>query len=130
MKNGVTYDYLNGIARLYNVVDNVFVTNIGDQGTVVNQALTFTFPIQITIIAIGVGIDVGLNVLLSKSLWEKGRKKINKIASNGIFLNICICLVFLLFDLLGSKCFISTFKDNKEIIEIGTIYLKYILAYH
>lgn len=112
------------LQALYNVVDSIFVTNMGDKGAIANQALTFAFPIQIIIIAIGVGTGVGLNALLSKSLGENDNEKVNKIAGNGIFLSICIYLVFLLFGLFGSRWFISLFTNNQEILEMGTTYLR------
>ena len=112
------------LQALYNVIDSIFVANMGSTGAIANQALTYAFPIQIMIIAIGVGTGVGLNALLSKSLGEKNKEKVNKIAGNGIFLSICIYLIFLLFGLFGSRWFISLFTNDKEIIEIGTTYLK------
>ena len=109
------------LQALYNVIDSIFVANMGVKGAIANQTLTYAFPIQIMIIAIGVGTGVGLNAILSKSLGENDKEKVNKIAGNGIFLSICIYIVFLLF---GSKWFISLFTSDKEIIEMGTIYLK------
>ncbi len=76
------------------------------------------------IIAIGVGTGVGLNAILSKSLGENDKEKVNKIAGNGIFLSICIYIIFLLFGLFCSEWFISLFTSDKEIIAMGTIYLK------
>lgn len=111
------------LQALYNVVDSVFVTNMEDVGALANEALTYAFPIQILIIAIGVGTGVGLNALLSKSLGEKDKEKVNRVAGNGIFLALVIYAVFLLFGLFGSKAFISLFTDNAEIIEMGTEYL-------
>lgn len=113
------------LQALYNVVDSIFVTNMGAEGAIANQALTIAFPIQILIIAIGVGTGVGLNALLSKSLGEKDTEKANKVAGNGIFLSICIFLVFLLFGVFGSEWFISLFANgNSEVIKMGTTYLK------
>lgn len=113
------------LQALYNVVDSIFVTNMGESGVLANQALTLAFPIQIMIIAIGVGTGVGLNSLLSKSLGENNQEKVNKIAGNGIFLSICIFLVFFLFGALGSKWFISLFAGgNEEVIQMGTTYLQ------
>ncbi len=40
---------------MYNVVDSIFVANMGAEGALANQVLTLAFPIQILIIAIGVG---------------------------------------------------------------------------
>jgi putative MATE family efflux protein len=113
------------LQALYNVVDSIFVTNMGSNGVLANQALTLAFPIQILIIAIGVGTGVGLNALLSKSLGENNREKVNKIAGNGIFLSLCIYLIFLLFGVFGSRKFISLFvSENNNVITMGTTYLK------
>lgn len=112
------------LQALYNVVDSIFVTNMGSNGAIANQALTFAFPIQILIIAIGVGTGVGLNAMLSKSLGENDKDTVNKVAGNGIFLSFCIYLIFLIFGLFGANWFISLFTNDKEILEIGTTYLK------
>lgn len=112
------------LQALYNVIDSIFVANMGSTGAIANQALTYAFPIQIMIIAIGVGTGVGLNALLSKSLGENDKNKVNKIAGNGIFLSICIYIFFLVFGLFFSKWFISLFTNDKEIIKMGTTYLK------
>lgn len=56
------------LQALYNVIDSIFVANMGENGTIANQTLTYAFPVQIMIIAIGVGTGVGLNAILSKSL--------------------------------------------------------------
>lgn len=113
------------LQALYNVVDSIFVANMGETGAIANQALTIAFPIQILIIAVGVGTGVGLNALLSKSLGEKNQEKVNKVAGNGIFLSICIFIVFLLFGIFGAKWFISLFAaGNSEVISLGTTYLQ------
>lgn len=113
------------LQALYNVVDSIFVANMGETGAIANQALTIAFPIQILIIAIGVGTGVGLNALLSKSLGEKNNEKVNKVAGNGIFLSVCIFIVFLLFGAFGSKWFISMFAGgNEQVISMGTTYLQ------
>ena len=96
-----------------------------ENGAIANQALTLVFPIQILIIAIGVGKGIGINALLSKSLGEKNQEKVNKVAGNGIFLSICIFLVFLLFGAFEAKWFISLFANgNNEVISMGTTYLQ------
>lgn len=112
------------LQALYNVIDSIFVTNMGTKGIIANEALTYAFPIQILIIAIGVGTGVGLNSLLSKSLGENNKIKANKIAGNGIFLSACIYLIFLLFGIFGAQKFIAIFTSNNLIIKMGTSYLR------
>jgi len=124
LKMGLSMIVSMVLQALYNVIDSIFVANMGSTGAIANQALTYAFPIQIMIIAIGVGTGVGLNALLSKSLGENDKNKVNKIAGNGIFLSICIYIFFLIFGLFFSKWFISLFTNDKEIIKMGTTYLK------
>lgn len=95
------------LQALYNVVDSIFVANIEGVGALANEALSIAFPVQIMIIAIGVGTGVGLNALLSKSLGEHNREKVNSIVGNGIFLSFVIYAVFLAFGKFCSKSFIS-----------------------
>lgn len=112
------------LQALYNVVDSVFVANMQGTGALANEALTYAFPIQILIIAIGVGTGVGLNALLSKSLGERDKEKVNKIAGNGIFFALVIYTVFLVFGLVASNWFISLFTNNPEVIAMGASYLQ------
>lgn len=57
------------LQAVYNIVDTVFVVNMGEGGIEGNLALTYAFPIQILIIAVGVGTGVGINVLLSVMMF-------------------------------------------------------------
>ena len=112
------------LQALYNVADSVFVANMKDIGAIANEALTYAFPIQILMIAVGVGTGVGINSLLSKNLGENNKEMVNKTAGNGIFLVLVIYLVFLLFGLFGARWFISLFTSNPETIELGSSYLR------
>ncbi len=118
------------LQALYNVVDSIFVANMGSEGAVANQALTIAFPVQIMIIALGVGTGVGINALLSKSLGEKNNMLANKVAGTGIFLAIVIYAVFLLFGLFGAEAFIKAFANgDATVISMGTSYLRIVTIF-
>ena len=110
------------LQALYNVIDSIFITNMGSDGVIANQALTLAFPIQLLIIAIGVGTGVGINALLSKSLGEQNKDKVNKIAGTGIFLSICIYVVFLVFGLFG------LLKWEQPILKFVVVFLMVLLV--
>lgn len=112
------------LQALYNVVDSIFIANMNGVGALANEALTYAFPVQILMIAIGVGTGVGINSLLSKNLGENNKKMVNKTAGNGVFLVIVIYLVFLLFGLFATRWFVSLFTADEEIIKMGSNYLR------
>ncbi len=113
------------LQSVYNIVDTAFVINMGDEGIAGNLALTYAFPIQLLIIAIGVGTGVGINALLSQKLGEKDGNSVSVTAGNGIFLGICIYAVFLLFGLFGCAPFVGMQAgENVQAADMGTSYLK------
>lgn len=113
------------LQSVYNIVDTAFVINMGADGIAGNLALTYAFPVQLLIIAIGVGTGVGINALLSKKLGEKDGDGVTKVVGNGIFLGICIYAVFLIFGLFGCNRFISMQAgENGQAAEMGASYLK------
>ena len=111
------------LQALYNVVDTIFVINMGETGIKANLALTYVFPVQIFMIAVGVGTGIGINALLSRSLGEKDQRKIGLTLGNGIFIGIILYIIFLLFGLFASKWFMSIQTNDEEIIKMGSEYL-------
>ena len=63
------------LQALYNVVDSVFVANMGELGATANQALTVAFPIQILIIAIGVSVSMPCSQKVSERRIAKRRAR-------------------------------------------------------
>ena len=96
------------LQAVYNIVDTAFVVNMPEYGQEGNLALTYAFPVQLVIIALGVGTGVGINSILSKYLGEKNGRSAGKIVGNGIFVSAVIylfflCSVFSYFDA-GKQC--------------------------
>lgn len=118
------------LQALYNIVDTAFVINMPKIGNDANLALTFSFPVQIFMIAIGVGTGIGINALISKNLGQNNQEGASKACYNGIFLGILYYVVFLLFGLFGAKPFIgmqaSSIQDpvqKQRVIDMGGQYL-------
>lgn len=108
------------IQALYNVVDSVFVSRLGEDAL---TAVSLAFPIQNLMIAISTGTGVGINALLSKSLGEKNLEQADKTAVNGVFLALLSYLLFLIFGFLGVRPFFLSQTDIASIVEYGCQYL-------
>ena len=109
------------VQALYNVVDSVFVSQLGENAL---TAVSLAFPIQNLMIAVATGTGVGVNALLSKSLGEKNFPLVNKAAINAVFLYVCSYLLFLVFGLTGVRFFFTSQTDVAEIVEYGVDYLQ------
>lgn len=112
------------LQALYNVVDTMFVINMGEEGAIGNLALSAAFPVQILMIAIGVGSGVGINATLSKHLGEGDKQAVGKTAGNGLFLVCIFFAAFLLFGIWGATPYMQLMSHNKDVIAMGSQYLQ------
>lgn len=108
------------IQALYNVVDSIFVAQISENAL---TAVSLAFPFQNLMIAVGVGTCVGINALLSRSLGERNYDTANRTASNGVFLSVISCLVFMIGGVLVARFYFGLQTDIAEIIDYGDTYL-------
>ena len=108
------------VQALYNVVDSIYVSRISESAV---TALSLAFPIQHLIIGFATGIGVGMNSLLSKSLGENNRERVNAAAGNGIFLMLIAVVLFMVFGLVGVRPFFAVQSSVAETVKGGGDYL-------
>ena len=108
------------VQALYNVVDSWFVSKLSQDAL---NAVSLAFPVQNLMIAVGVGTAVGINALLSRSLGQGDREKVDRTATNGVFLAAVSCLVFVVLGLTASRLFYTVQTDIPGIVDYGTDYL-------
>lgn len=108
------------IQALYNIVDSIFVAQIGENAL---NAVSLAFPIQMLIIAVSVGTGVGINSLIARKLGERKHEDANATAMNGIFLSVASWIVFAIFGLFFSEMFFKAFTKTEEIIQMGSTYI-------
>ncbi len=112
------------VQALYNIVDSIFVARIGEDAL---TAVSLAFPLQSLLIALAGGTCVGLNAVLSKALGEKNFEKVNKSATNAIFLMVLNIIVFFLVGLFAVKPFYLSQTQDAEIVTYGMQYLSIVL---
>ncbi len=107
------------VQALYNVVDSIYVSRISESAV---TALGLAFPIQNLQIGFATGIGVGVNALLSKSLGEGNRERVNRTAGNGIVLTAIATVLFMLFGFFGSHPYYAMQSDVTQTVEGGAAY--------
>lgn len=113
------------IQALYNVVDSVFVGQLGNEAL---TALSLAFPLQMFMIAVSVGTGVGINSLVSRRLGEKNFKEANDAATHGLLLGLVSWVVFLLIGIFATGPFFHLFTSNETILNYGIQYTTVVLT--
>lgn len=108
------------IQALYNIVDSVFVSYLGENAL---TAVSLAYPMVMLMISVSVGTGVGINSLISRRLGAHRLQDAEKAAANGLVLMLLSSLVFVLFGLFGVRPFMEAYTDIAEISEMGTTYL-------
>lgn len=108
------------IQALYNIVDSIFVAKINEDAL---TALSLAFPMQNLIISAATGIGVGMNALLSKKLGEQNYSYANMVACNGIIIELCASVIFLITGIFIVPLFIHS---QTTIISIANYAISYL----
>lgn len=108
------------IQAMYNVVDSIFVAQIGEEAL---TAVSLAFPIQILIISCFVGMGVGINSAISRRLGEHKQKDAVNVAEHGFLIAIILSIGMAILGAVISEMFIRLFTDNSLIISQGKDYL-------
>ncbi len=107
------------IQALYNIVDSIFVSRLGEYAL---SAVSLVYPIQLINISVGVGASIGLSSLISRRLGAKDLEAAQNAAEHGLFLALCHWLIFVLFGFFGSRPFAAAFSDNPTLIDPAVTY--------
>lgn len=107
------------VQAMYNVVDSIFVSRLSEDAL---TAVSMAFPMQNLMISVAAGIGVGMNALLSRSLGEKNYDAANKSAANGLFLEACGYILFLIVGIFVTRLFFVAQDASGDITEMGVSY--------
>jgi len=95
---------------LYNLIDSIFVSNIGTEAL---TAISLSYPMQAIMIAIALGTGIGINSLMSRKLGEKETETVQNVALHGILLMIIAYIIIAIFGgTLLEKLFMSFTQDE------------------
>ena len=108
------------VQALYNIVDSFFVAQYSATAL---SAVNLSNPLQMLMIALSVGMGTGINSVISRRLGEKNPQLARIAAKNGLFVEGCSWLLFVVIGLFFARPFIASFTDDAALIHQGTTYL-------
>ena len=107
------------INSLYNIVDGIFVARMSEDAM---MAISLVYPVQNLLHSIAVGFGVGTNAVIAIFLGSRKGDAASSAASQGILLNLCHGLLFMVFGILFMRPFLDMFTSNETVIAYGMQY--------
>ena len=119
------------IQALYNVVDSIFVSRFDPNGL---TAVSLAAPFQFLMIALATGMGTGINSLISRRLGQKDPEGARRASWNGLLIEVCGSLLFLLFGLLLARSTMNlvvskNLANAESILNMGTDYLRIVTMF-
>lgn len=114
------------VQALYNVVDGIFVARYSADAL---TAVSLAFPIQMLMVAASTGLGVGINSLISRKLGARRSSEARDAAKNGLFMQLCAYVLFLVFGLFAAKPFFKIFTPVAELQQLGGDYLSIVCTF-
>ena len=114
------------VSSLYNIVDSIFVAQIGENAM---TAISLVFPIQNLIISIAVGIGVGINAMIAMKLGAEKKEEANAVASQGMVFSIIHGILLTIIGIAIMPHFLQIFSNDNSVIELGIRYSNIVLAF-
>ncbi|MDA3955619.1 MATE family efflux transporter [Oceanispirochaeta sp.] len=105
---------------IFNLVDTYFV---GQLGTVELAALSFTFPVVLTISSVAHGLGVGMTAAVSRAAGEQNREKQTRLITWGMGLSFLVVVFFVLIGLLTIDPVFTLMGADAETLDVIREYM-------
>ncbi|MBC8428862.1 MAG: MATE family efflux transporter [FCB group bacterium] len=116
------------VNSLYNLVDTIYVGNIGQgEGTLSLAALAVCFPIQMFLLAVAQTVGIGSASIISRRLGEGRKEEAYRVASSSFVLIASLGLLLSITGLVFLTPILKLFGANDTILPFGRSYLSVIL---
>ena len=113
------------VNALYNLVDTFYVAR--GAGEVAIGALTFAFPVQMIIMAVGLMIGIGSASVFSRAYGRNDREKMNNVVNTAIRIDAFLSLILAVIGFLFLDQLLTFFGASTSNIEYAKDYLSVIL---
>ncbi|MGI6752349.1 MAG: MATE family efflux transporter [Anaerovoracaceae bacterium] len=114
------------IHALYNIVDSVFVAQLGEEAL---AAVTIVFPLQMFFISVAVGTGIGVNSLIARRLGARLYEEANQAAAHGMVLSLFNWFFFALMGIFLTVPFVGFFTDDSLTHLYGVQYCFVVLTF-
>ena len=119
------------VQALYNVVDSIYVSRFDPDAL---TAVSLAYPFQMLMISLSVGMGTGIASLMSRKLGEGARGEARQASWNGMLIEGCGSLFFVLMGLLLAPALMrlvvtDSLQNAAAIYDMGVTYLRTVTTF-
>ncbi len=101
------------IQSLYNIIDSLFVSRIGQDAF---SAVSILYPIQNILMSVAVGLGVGLGSYISRVLGAGEKDKAYRACTIGMCMSVLHYVIILILGVLFLRPFVNMFTDSQTVV--------------
>ena len=105
----------------FNLVDTYFV---GQLGTKPLAAMSFTFPVVMTLGSLSMGLGVGASSVISRAIGEGDRQRVKKFTTNSLTLAVTAVVIFVIIGLLTIDPLFTALGATADILPLVRDYMQ------
>ncbi len=105
----------------FNLVDTYFV---GQLGTEPLAAMSFTFPVVMTLGSLSMGLGVGASSVISRAIGEGDRQRVKKFTTNSLTLAVTAVAIFVIIGLLTIDPLFTALGASADILPLVRDYMQ------
>ncbi|MGB3639205.1 MAG: MATE family efflux transporter [Rivularia sp. (in: cyanobacteria)] len=105
----------------FNLVDTYFV---GQLGTKPLAAMSFTFPVVMTLGSLSMGLGVGASSVISRAIGEGDRQRVKKFTTNSLTLAVTAVVIFVIIGLLTIDPLFTALGVTPDILPLVRDYMQ------
>jgi len=106
---------------IFNLTDTFFVAKLG---TIDLAALSFTFPVILTINNLAIGIAIGASAVISKAVGKEDHNLVKRLTTNSLLLSVIFVLIVVIIGLFTIKPTFSLLGAKEDTLPLIIDYMK------
>lgn len=118
----LTVPMIWGIAAMmtFNIVDTWFVAQLGEKEL---AAMSFTFPVVMTLVSLGIGMMAGTASIISRVLGRGNMQRVRRLTTDAALLAFIIAILFSVIGLLSMDWVFKALGAEEEILPLIKDYM-------
>ncbi|BAY82427.1 MATE efflux family protein [Calothrix parasitica NIES-267] len=105
----------------FNLVDTYFVGQLGKEPL---AAMSFTFPVVMTLGSLSMGLGVGASSVISRAIGEGDHQRVQKFTTNSLTLALTAVVIFVIFGLLTIDPLFTALGASAEVLPLIRDYMQ------